>query len=224
MNLPIQSYRLNEVAEAGMDLSRIRTGMESNGVPPVNAIGRCFAFDYQRLGEAAQGEGLSWHLWLLRRTIRGLWEEHSRNNAYVCYTLHPTMTRLFFCSRQKRHPEQFFKVITATPAYIESGRDAFPPMEARSLAYWEPPCTMVALWPRGLEGETEGARVVDAGNAVDYFSYPESQHAETIPVDEAGPDYVRVPQDEHAEFTAGDRVYRYLNPWDAGKMDLRMEG
>ncbi len=44
-----------------------------------------------------------------------------------------------------------------------------------------------------------------------------------LPVDEAGPEYIRVPQSEHAEFTRGNNVYRYLNRWAAGEMDLQLE-
>ena len=223
MSLPIQSFRLSEVAEAGMDLGGFDTDAERTGTPAVRAIGECFAFNNQPLDEEASREGVSWHVWLLRRAVIGLWEERSRYNVYVCYTLHPGATRVFFCSHQERYPDKFCEVISATPAYIESGRDGFPVGYARSLAYWEAPCTAVALWPRGLRGEIEGARVVDTGNAMSYFSYPESEHARGIPVDEAGPEYIRVPQEEHAEFKFGNNVYRYLNRWAAGEMDLRLE-
>jgi len=223
MSLPVQSFRLSEVAEAGMDLGGFDPGMERTGTPAVRAIGECFAFYSQPLDEESRREGISWHVWLLRRAVIGLWEERSRKKVYVCYTLHPGATRVFFCSHQKRHPEKFSEIITATPAYIESDRDGFPVGYARSLAYWEAPCTAVALWPRGLRGETDGARVVDTGNAMSYFSYLESEHDGGIPVDKAGPDYVRVPQEEHAEFKLGNNVYRYLNRWAAGEMDLRLE-
>ncbi len=176
MSLPIQSFRLSEVAEPGMDLSDFGSGMGRTGTPPVNAIGECFAFDSQQLADEARRGDFGWHLWLLRRALIGLWEERSRKKVYVCYTLHPGITRVFFCSHQKRDPNKFSEIITATPAYIESGRDSFPPGYARSLAYWEAPGTAVALWPRGLRGETDGARVVDTGNAMSYFSYPESEH------------------------------------------------
>jgi len=158
MSLPLQSYRLGEVAEAGMDWSGMGKGMKPTGTSPGNAIGECFAFDSKQLGDEASGAGLSWHWWLLRRTLHGLWEERSRNKVYVCYTLHPGVTRVFHCSQQKRHPERFARIVTASPAYIEGGQDSFPPVYARSLAYWEAPCTAVALWPRGLRQETDGAR------------------------------------------------------------------
>jgi len=82
---------------------------------------------------------------------------------------------------------------------------------------------VVALWPRGLRGETDGARVVDTGNGMSYFSYPESEYDRGVPVDEAGPEYIRVPHEDHAKFNSGKNVYRYVNRWAAGKMDLRLE-
>jgi hypothetical protein len=201
MSLPIQNYRMTEVAEAGMDWAGA-AAVVSSGAPAVQAIGECFAFHSDPLAVEARGCGLSWHEWLLRRSVMGLWQERSRNKVYVCYTLHPNMIRVFFCSHQKRHPEKFY---------------------ARSLAYWEAPCTAVALWPRGLRSETEGARVVDTGNALSYFSYPESEHDGGTPVDKAGPEYVRVPQQELTGFSSGSTSYHCLNRWDAGEMDLRLE-
>lgn len=64
---------------------------------------------------------------------------------------------------------------------------------------------------------------MDTGNAMAYFSYPESEHDQGIPVDDAGPEYIRVPLEEHAEFKFGNSVYRYLNRWDAGEMDFQAE-
>jgi hypothetical protein len=222
MSLPIQNYRTSEVAEAGMDWAGA-AAVVSSGTPAVQAIGECFAFHSDPLEVEARGCGLSWHEWLLRRSVMGLWQERSRNKVYVCYTLHPNMIRVFFCSHQKRHPEKFYEIISATNAFIESGRDSFPVGYARSLAYWEAPCTAVALWPRGLRGETEGARVVDTGNALSYFSYPESEHDGGTPVDKAGPEYVRVPQQELIGFNSGSTSFHCLNRWDAGEMDLRLE-
>ena len=223
MSLPIQNYRLSEVAEAGMGMGGFATSTARTFAPAVLAIGECFAFHSQPLEEEAQRDGVSWHVWLLRRALVALWEEPCRKKVFVGYTLHSRVVRVFFCSPQKRWPGKFHKIISATPAYMESGRDSFPPGAVRALAYWEAPCTAVALWPRGLGGETAGARVVDTGNAMSFFSYPESDHNAGIPVDEAGPEYVRVPQEEHAEFTFSGSVYRYLNRWDAGEMDMRRE-
>jgi hypothetical protein len=41
VSLPIQSFRLSEVAEAGMDWAGV-AGVESGGSAAVQAIGECF--------------------------------------------------------------------------------------------------------------------------------------------------------------------------------------
>src|SRR5262249_16866937 len=101
------------------------------------------------------------------------------------------------------HLNKFCKLVTNTNAYMESGTDIVPTRHMRPLAYWEPPCTMVALWPTGTRGEVGDRRVVDTGNLMVYCSYPESRHLGGVSVEEAGPDYVRVPQEEHSIFALG---------------------
>jgi hypothetical protein len=72
---------------------------------------------------------------------------------------------------------------------------------------------MMALWPVGFYGETDVVRVIDSGQLIRWHSYPESDHDQSVPVDQAGPDYTRVPTDEHGSFIRNDRRYRYVNRW-----------
>jgi hypothetical protein len=73
---------------------------------------------------------------------------------------------------------------------------------------------MFVLWPMFDEGiEYEEPRVVDTGNLMAYFSYPEADHQEGVPVDLAGPDYIRVPNKAEEEFEYGKSTYRFLNRW-----------
>lgn len=53
--------------------------------------------------------------------------------------------------------------------------------------------------------------------------YPESGHDRGIPVDQAGPEHIRVPPEEQAEFKLGKDVCRYRNRWAAGEVGLRLE-
>jgi hypothetical protein len=222
VTLKTQEIRLSQVAEGGVNLNEALSAT-TGGMPPVLAVGQCYAIEMSPLVENARKAEISWHAWLLHVAIVGLWSENSKKPAYVCYTLHSQVVRLFLCCHQKRYANHFYNVIEQTPGYMECGRDGFPPARARPLAYWDPPCTAVALWPSGTTGATDGARVVDTGNAMAYFSYPETDHAESIPVDKAGPDYLRVPAEEHAEFRWDRRTYRYLNRWAAVLMDLKVE-
>ncbi len=218
MNLPVQHIQISGVAEASFDLGGFAASLEPCVDLLARPCGQCFALSSEPLTEQAEDRGLAWHVYLSRLAVVGLWHQRSRCKVYVCYTLHPGLIRLFICSHQKRFPESFARVIQQTPACSESGRESFSAHSARPLAYWEPPATAVALWPTGLDGETDGARVVDTGNALSYFSYPESEHAGSVPVVLAGPDYVRVPQEERTAFNVGNRVYHCLNRWAAVEM------
>jgi hypothetical protein len=161
MSLPIQSYRLSEIVEPGMNLGGFAPSTDHFFPPAVRAMGQCFAFDCEALALAAQESvGLGWRDWMLRRATVGLWEENSQSKVYVGYTLHPKMVRVFYSSRQEFYPEKFSDIITATPAYIESGRDGFAVGHVRSLAYWEPTGPVVALWPQELE-QFDGAKIPD---------------------------------------------------------------
>ncbi len=213
----IQKIDWAMLAEPGFDLRAFYA--PANGAEPAmsRVVGTCFAFPGDRLEDDAAETGVSWHVRLLQKAIAGLLDEASKKPALVCYALQSGMVRLFFCCLQKRYPGKFHDAMKGAPGFLESGQDGFPVAQARPLAYWEPPGTAIALWPTGLEGETDEPRVVDTGNAAAYFSYPESDHDSGVPVDEAGPEYVRVPQAEQDEFIRNGRNYRYLNRW----VDLR---
>lgn len=209
MMLSVQQIRLSRVAKACVAWGE-----------PRGVIGTCFALYSQRVEDEARKCGVAWHVWLLRLAIVSLWAQSSKKEAYVCYVRHNGVIRLFVCSRLLQSAPGFFKTIHKTPVFMERGRDPFPPALVRPLAYWEPPQNAIALWPTGLRGQTEGARVVDTGAMIGYSSYPESDHDRGVPVDEAGPEYVRVPQQEPAEFEWRGKTYRYLNRWAAVQMDL----
>src|SRR6266566_1185668 len=137
MNLAVQHFRLSELAEAGFNLDPLPGDIDESGTPAPMAIAQCFAFRFDALLDQAASEGLPWHIWLLRRAIAGLLEEHFKKKAAICYTLHPGIVRLFLCTKQKRFPARFHALVSLLPAYMESAQDSFPPSRARWLAYWE---------------------------------------------------------------------------------------
>jgi hypothetical protein len=215
MNLPVLCVRLRDYTDGGFDLGAFSAAPRSQRSLeiPMRAIGECFAFKLAALNEEANRLSHSAHQWLLQLAIAGLWEEQPKKPAYVCYTLHGDIVRLFLCSRHKRHPVKFYGIVSKSGAYIESGQDGFQPEQARPLASWAPPCSASALWPSGLDGNTNGARVIDTGNLLAWFSYPESDHDQSVPVDMAGLEYLRVPQTELSSFNFTGRDYHYLNRW-----------
>lgn len=213
MNLTSQPITLSDVVEfAGESWLAVLPAAAAT-TPPAQAIGECFAFEYEQFTNAAANAALPWHSLLLRLAVVGLWNEHPGRPAFCCYTVHPGMLRLFLASRQHRNWNKFHHTMASPDAYVESGRDTFPHAAARPLAYWEPPSTMVALWPAGLSADTEGPRVIDAGNLVAWFSYPAADHPRSSKLDEPGGDYLRVPQDELGHFSSHGATYHYFNRW-----------
>lgn len=175
--------------------------------------GRCYAYACDALASEYKQMGTTCHLWLLQHAIAALWEEHSRQKIFVCYEALSSAMRLFICSMRSVSLGKIQPILSQPSAYIETGQDYIPFSRIRPLVYWEPPTSMMALWPTGMNGETDGERVIDSGRLISWHSYPESDHAHSISVDDAGPDYTRVPTDEHGSFTLNDRLYRYVNRW-----------
>lgn len=204
MSLSIQRISLQQVAEIGI-----------SGHTWTPAIyGTCLAFHSDPLQELATQAGQSVQVWLQQRVIAGLWEDHPKQSALAFY-VPGQILRLFICMKRDKYLKKVFEAVGTCPAYIESGHDCFPLKYGRSirpLVYWEPPCTMVALWPRGAEGEVwEEPAVVDTGNLMHYFSYPEADHEQSVPVDVAGLEYVRVPQREDESFRWEGTEYRVVH-------------
>jgi len=178
-----------------------------------NIIGQAYAFSYQELCTVAMRHNLPWHQDLLQNVIRGLWHQHNGRPIYVGYDMTSGMIRVLASCRGQQTFSKFDAVMMTHPAYVEQGQAILGISKLRHVAYWDPPCTAIALWPTGLQGETDEPRVVDAANMAAFFSYPESDHDLGVPVDIAGPDYARVPVVEECFFTAGGKNIQYRNRW-----------
>lgn len=71
---------------------------------------------------------------------------------------------------------------------------------------------MVALWPKGFNGETDGLRVLDTGTLLGCLSYEDEEGFRNIKDGIINnPDYVCVPQNSEFELTYHGKIYRYLN-------------
>lgn len=206
---PILKIELDEVAELRLNVLDLA---DTNLADP-KCAGRCYAYAYDGLAAEAGDLKTTCHLWLLHHAIAALWEEHPKQKVFICYEAMATMMRLFICSKRPVPPAKIHKVLSRSPAYVETGMDLLRFSKIRPLVYWEPPSSMMALWPAGMSGEIDEDRVIDSGQLLSWNSYPESDHAHSVPVDQAGPDYTRVPTDEHSSFTLNDRLYRFVNRW-----------
>ena len=76
----------------------------------------------------------------------------------------------------------------------------------RPFVYWEPPATMVALWPSGLDDRSHGNREVDTGGYDTYFSY----ELDEDPVDRE-PEYLLVPDELTGSFSLWGNDYPFFN-------------
>lgn len=178
-------------------------------------IGECYAFESGPITEQANAEGMSFHELVLGRIIAGLWDAHPKFRIFVYYEALGQIDRLFICSLRKLSNSFFNQVhpeLSNLHGYIESGRDGAILQNVRPLVYWEPPCTMFALWPKGYEGETNGLRVLDTGNLVGYFSYEDEDGYHGLKDGSINsPDYVCIPEDAESELIYNKKTYRYLN-------------
>ena len=200
MALETYTISITEVAEISLDHK---------------IIGKCYAFESGPITEQAKAEGMSFHELILGRIIAGLWHAHPKFRIFVYYEVLGQIDRLFICSL-RRLPNSFFNQVhpklSDLRGYIESGRDATVLKRVRPLALWESPCTMIALWPKGFEGETDGLRVLDTGTLLAYFSYEDEDGYHGLKDGSINnPDYLCIPENTESELIYNKKTYRYLN-------------
>jgi hypothetical protein len=103
-------------------------------------------------------------------------------------------------------------LLASLPGHIECGRDALSVVDMRPVAYWIPAGTLAALWPLPYDVRP-GPYVVDAGSVLEFRSYPEADHRKSVLLDQAGPDYMRVPT--LPEDRLDPEGIPYVNRWAA---------
>lgn len=177
--------------------------------------GECYAYHYEGLRAEAEENATSIHNLLLNRIISGLWDAAPKYEVYVFYEALNNINRMFICSTHKLG-ETFFRHVhpklSQTGGYIESGYTRTQLSTMRPLVKWEPPCHMIALWPKGQNGDTNGYRVIDTGTLLGYYSYEDaSGYQRIMDKDLTNPDYLCVPAQQEAEFQHNSKKYRFTN-------------
>jgi len=175
-----------------------------------------FTTRVEPLVEFARRKKESWHCVLTKSSIAGLWEQRATYPSLVMYTIANSVILICLVTKSRAFPSKLHDLLSHFPGYIEYGEQYMSPLNVlRTIVFWDPPSTMVWLWPPGLDGETHGRRVVDSGNMFGYFSSVTEQTCEEF-AEVAGQDivdYSFVPDKEHGEFIQDGKVYRYLNRW-----------
>ena len=179
-----QALVLGQIGQIGLSM------FDTSDSPPLMMSGQCYAFDFARL---AEDQRRPWHWTLMRAGLLGLAFQRHRRSVLAGYEIMGEMVRLFLCSSTDLTMKQStHDAVAGVPGYIESGRDAVAVTRFRPTTFWKPPGTLLALWPLPRDSRS-GPYAVDAGNLVDFSSYPESDHEQGLALDLAGPDYLRVP-------------------------------
>jgi len=119
-------------------------------------VGQVFAFDANQIRDEAKRQQVTNHDLLLWPTIQGLWDTYANQRVlagYVPGTKEIPVCGLFLLSKKVIDWSQFHAVVTEIPGFMESGEDFVTGSVKGLLAWWDPPCTMVALWPRPSESD-----------------------------------------------------------------------
>lgn len=185
-----------------------RISREVFGDPNVTVISGCaYAYGYDRLSTSGQ----PWHWRLIRASLIALQIERNSAPVIAAYEMLRGMIRLFLCSRNDlRMRRGVHETLSRVPGFMEAGASALSVAHIRPVAYWEPPSRLVALWPLPVD-DRPGPYALDAGSVLELRSYPEADHEGSVPIDEAGFDYMRVPSE--AEGWLEPEGIRYENRW-----------
>jgi len=173
---------------------------------------RAIALPEHRIRQAARAAGQSWLEWLSLQLVAGLWAERYKGAVLALYSP-TTPLRIFLCSRSQS--AQFIKVykrLYDAIDDIETGRSAIPP-SARPVVLWQPPSTMVRLWPppdRRVSDRTP--LVVDTALSSYYSTAIDPSNLSLLEHDvDQRMDYAIVPREEHASFVVAGREFQYVN-------------
>jgi hypothetical protein len=193
MPLPFQTFAVKDVAAFGI-------------WPQPGLLGFCVALDAGQLLQEATSQQLSLHSWLQRLTMAALWQERSRQKNLCCYELSDSVVRVLLSSYRPPRTRGFSQLLARSAAYLEAGDACIPMVRLRPFVFWEPPATMVALWPSGLDDRSDGKREVDTGGYGTYFSY----ELDEDPVDRE-PEYLLVLDELADSFSLWSNDYPFFN-------------
>lgn len=191
---------------------------------PATGMGSLLAFSFaivfKSLVEDSQRLRVPWHSRIVQTAVAGLWSQRrSRQPVLACYAVFDWVVKLFITRRTCGCPPGVFEHVRCVPGYMECGQELMPlgPW-LRPVVAWEPPSTMVVLWPPGADGATDQWRVVDCGSLLGYSSCPVAECENAFSDGDAHLDHLIVPRCENDVFELDGKEYHFTNRW------LRVEG
>lgn len=168
-----------------------------------------YAYNFSMLFENTIKEKNGWHETLTQGAIVGLGKDRPGRAIVVAYAFSRQNLMICIISSKSTSLSNMNQEMRSFPGYIEQGDDICPPRNVlRPIAYWEPPATLVRLWPTGLDGDITGSRILDTGNEIAYFTSP----ADAKDMYENN-EYLCVPDTGSMVYSSKGKQIKYENRW-----------
>ncbi len=119
--LPVISIDARDICQSGFSLHSGR----------IEPIGQAYWFDWQKVRNAAQNEGMNLDRYLILKIGSFLSHKKLRSNLLLCYTPHQGRFMLMVCSKHNTN----LSFLHLLPGYLESGQDYLPTRAAPFIFY-----------------------------------------------------------------------------------------
>lgn len=119
--LPVISIDARDICQSGFSLHSGR----------IEPIGQAYWFDWQKVINAAQNEGMNLDRYLILKIGSFLSHKKLRSNLLLCYTSHQGRFMLMVCSKHNTN----LSFLHLLPGYLESGQDYLPTRAAPFIFY-----------------------------------------------------------------------------------------
>lgn len=210
---PTQTIQVRNIVSTRevLDWAAVRTSERT--LAATQAIpAQVVALPPHQVRQAARASNQSWLEWLGNQLIAGLWEERYRVAVLALFT-RTSPIRVYLCSRSEtaRYTRVYSRLANAIPE-IETGRDVLRG-NVLPIVLWEPPSTMVRLWPQPYGRVSDGTPLVIDIALETYLSSPIDPGNLRVLQDDVDQrmEYAIVPGDEHGIFVEGNKQFQYVN-------------
>lgn len=178
--------------------------------------GYWIGIDFLGFMREAASEGFSWPVLLLRRIVVDLAREDPAPNTLVCYMRYAHILKVLFLSSEACDHDCPHRLFRDDPGYISEGNSISRSVIIRPVAFWNGKGRVRALWPGGKDGYDHKAsdpRILDAGNFLEYSSFPRSQVSFPDNIDRPGADQMSIPLEPVSMFEYDGVIYTHDNCW-----------